>query len=223
MAALLGLATLLSVSLLRAPARPTRRSCRLMMADVSDDGGPPELQADDGGPPTRISLSALLSTCVDAAGRGCAAIRAVQAKRADGGGLDVSRKIADDPKSALTEADLAAQAAIVSALQAEWPGLRIVGEEDDDAAAAAAIAADSPGGSLPPLRRDLCPAAASELEADLSDLVVFVDPLDGVRCRDSNRGCGIHTRMVCGLRYSICTCVLAVASRPRTPSDIHAR
>jgi hypothetical protein len=31
----------------------------------------------------------------------------------------------------------------------------------------------------------------------------------------------LHARVACGLRNTICTCVLAVAGRPRTPNDIH--
>ena len=64
-----------------------------------------------------IDLASLLSTCVDAASRGCAEIRAVQAKRDASGGLNVEMKDAADPRSALTEADLAAQRAMVSALR----------------------------------------------------------------------------------------------------------
>jgi len=121
---------------------------------------------------TAIPLSSLLSTCVDASLRGCAEIRRVHFQRAATGSMAVSLKETDDPKSALTEADLAAQAAIMGALHAAWPGLRIVGEEGDD------VPLTDPGA---PLRRDLCPAATSEQTARLSDITVFVDPLDGTR------------------------------------------
>ena len=55
-----------------------------------------------------------------------------QLERIDGavGAKAVDYKIGGDPRSALTAADLAAQAAIVAALEAAWPGLRIVGEEE---------------------------------------------------------------------------------------------
>ena len=88
--------------------------------------------------PPAIVLRQLLSSCVDACGRGCAQIQAVEAKRAAGGAAAVasSLKIAGDAKSALTEADTAAQAAIVGALRSAWPGLHVVGEEDDEDSAA---------------------------------------------------------------------------------------
>ena len=76
--------------------------------------------------PQTVPLHKLLSTCIDAAGRGCARIRSVQESGATGATL----KIAGDAKSALTAADLAAQAAVVGALSKAWPGLTIVGEED---------------------------------------------------------------------------------------------
>ena len=103
-------------------------------------------------------------------------------RRTSGGELASTRKDADDPRSALTEADTAAQLAIVNALRTRWPGLRIVGEEEEDPNPA-------PGA---PLRLDLCddvvrgPDAASH--AGLADwtepldaLTVFVDPVDGTR------------------------------------------
>ena len=61
----------------------------------------------------KVSLVDLLSTCVDAAQKGCEEIRAVQARRASSGQLASTMKDIDDPRSALTEADLAAQKAIV--------------------------------------------------------------------------------------------------------------
>ena len=127
-------------------------------------------------PPTPLRLSTLLSTCVDACGRGCAEIRAVQARRDAGGSLDIELKVANDPRSALTEADMAAQRAIVGSLRAEWPGLRIVGEEDE-------VGKSNPSSAAAhtPLRRDLCTAIDSDATAPLSDIVVFVDPVDGTR------------------------------------------
>jgi hypothetical protein len=67
-----------------------------------------------------VNINELLSTCVDACSRGCAEIRSVQERRAAGGSFQVEIKDATDPKSALTEADGASQAAIVNALRLEW-------------------------------------------------------------------------------------------------------
>ena len=126
-----------------------------------------------------VSIGELLSTCVDAALRGCDEIRAVQSRRSTTcGALASTRKDKDDPRSALTEADTNAQAAIVDALRATWPGLRIVGEEEEhDADGAGSANARS-------LRRDLCQGDthdASEWREPLDALFVFVDPVDGTR------------------------------------------
>ena len=124
--------------------------------------------------PKRVVLRELLSSCVDACERGCGRIRSVQAA-----GFESSLKIAEDPRSALTAADLAAQREIAGALRASWPGLAIVGEEDG-----------SPGVEggeeevLEPLRLDLCGGGGggdAEASAVLEDVVVYVDPLDGTR------------------------------------------
>ena len=125
---------------------------------------------------TTVSLAEVLSTCVDAASRGCAEISAVQSRRDAGGELSVAMKDQADVRSALTEADLAAQRAMIGALRSAWPGLMIIGEEDEDESAGAA---DDVTG--PPLRRDLCAElGVPGLEAPLEELCVFVDPLDGV-------------------------------------------
>ena len=121
---------------------------------------------------TPISVRALLSTCCDACALGCAAIRDVQAQRSAGDALQVRLKTKDDPRSALTEADAAAQRAIVGALLHEWPDLRIVGEEDD-----APLPLAAPDG----LRRDLCVGCESDVTAELADITLYVDPLDGTR------------------------------------------
>ena len=68
-----------------------------------------------------VSLAEVLSTCVDAASRGCAEISAVQSRRAAGGELSVAMKDQADVRSALTEADLAAQRVMVGALRSAWP------------------------------------------------------------------------------------------------------
>ncbi|KAK3249234.1 hypothetical protein CYMTET_41330 [Cymbomonas tetramitiformis] len=132
--------------------------------------------------PATVPLAELLSTCSDACARACSEICAVQSRReAAGGALAVSRKDADDPRSALTEADVAAQAAILGALRAEWPGLHIIGEEEENEEEETA---KSIGTALPPLRRDLCSSLSEpsqQLMVCLENVVVFVDPLDGTR------------------------------------------
>ena len=189
--------TLLAVLVLSACAPATSLRVRTPMAAASSD--------------RVISLNKLLSTCADAAMLGCEEIRRVQASRGGGGQLAVSRKVADDARSALTEADVAAQKVILSLLRAEWPGLRIVGEEDEDreeTVTATAAAAEGQSASSPsPFVGDRCPAASTpELCAPLSAVTVFVDPLDGTRefvegrleCVQSLVGVAVHGRATAG-------------------------
>lgn len=125
----------------------------------------------------RVSLQALLSTCVDACQRGCACIREVEERRA-GTTLAVELKVSNDPRSALTEADLAAQHAIVTALRAAWPGLLIIGEEDDSEASKVGSA---PAPEPRPLQSDLCQELLDLEPVGLDEICIFVDPLDGTR------------------------------------------
>lgn len=147
-----------------------------------------------------VSLRALLSTCVNAAERGCLEIRRVHDElgRSDGSVLassDVDYKIEGDARSALTAADLASQSAVIDGLCTAWPGLRIVGEEDlpcdvtqsGDAACGSVCSSqlevDKELSALA-LRCDLCDELPPSVEPEvvlLRDVTVFVDPLDGTR------------------------------------------
>jgi 3'-phosphoadenosine 5'-phosphosulfate (PAPS) 3'-phosphatase len=167
-----------------------------------------------------VSLTELLSTCIDAAQRGCAEIRRVQTllvRDGNSGGStgmsvdqlqlgQVDDKIDNDPRSALTAADLAAQAVIIEALSKAWPGLVIVGEED-----ASCDVYDTRGAVLEvcesdligadagsELRRDLCSSLvvssnSPNRAAALADITVFVDPLDGTREFVEGRICNVQT------------------------------
>ena len=128
--------------------------------------------------PAEVPLVQLLSTCIDASQRGCAAIRRAHAtlERESDDELTVMNadyKIEGDPRSALTAADLASQRAVVDALERAWPGLRVVAEEDD------AQASSSDGDVEDPaeLRRDLCVDLEGRAPrvAPLGDITVFVD------------------------------------------------
>ena len=172
-------------------------------------GAAPTMMAID----TNVKLTELLSTCIGAAQLGCAEITRVHQTLSYANGSiamsDVDGKIVDDPRSALTAADLAAHAVIVTSLRRAWPGLRIVGEEDDSCDVDSTTNADvrgesvcnselvaSAGDAPPRLPRHLCSALAptalprvptspqsqrSPQSAALSEIVVFVDPLDGTR------------------------------------------
>lgn len=128
-----------------------------------------------------LQLGTLLSTCVDACQRGCNEIRAVQAKRQENDGSleKVDLKNQDDSRSALTEADGAAQAAIVGSLRATWgDSLNIIGEEDDDEELVRLMESST----FDPLDKSLFEDDIGETpELDASDVIVYVDPLDGTR------------------------------------------
>ena len=95
-----------------------------------------------------ISLTELLSTCIDACRRGCEVIRNVRHELVQSSnvvGSDsqffccgaVKYKISNDPRSALTVADEASQQVIMECLNSCWDKeisdglIKIVGEEDD--------------------------------------------------------------------------------------------
>jgi len=97
-----------------------------------------------------ISITELLSTCIDACRRGCEVIRNVRHKLVQSSnvvGSDsqffccsaVKYKISNDPRSALTEADEASQKVITECLNDSWAKeirgglIKIVGEEDEGA------------------------------------------------------------------------------------------
>jgi len=108
-----------------------------------------------------IPLSELLSTCIDAAYRGCNEIRRVhedlrqRRSSSENVAMDkmmepqqVDYKIDSDPRSALTAADVAAQTAIIGSLEMTWgTQLRLVGEEDLSSSSTHLTSSSS---SLPP-------------------------------------------------------------------------
>jgi 3'-phosphoadenosine 5'-phosphosulfate (PAPS) 3'-phosphatase len=127
---------------------------------------------------TALQIGPLFSSCVDACQRGCEEIRSVQARRDDGGILKVELKDENDSRSALTEADQAAQRVIIGSLRAEWGDeLRIIGEEDDDGDALSFDGID-----FKPLRKDIFEYDIEETaEMDVSEVTIYIDPLDGTR------------------------------------------
>ena len=130
-------------------------------------------------PAEGLQIGALLSTCVDACQRGCTEIRSVQAKRHAGEGLEIELKNEDDVKSALTEADCAAQAAICGSLRAEWgDALTIIGEEDGDESLEERMSQMT----FEPLDRTRFEEDIGETaDIPIEDITIYVDPLDATR------------------------------------------
>jgi 3'-phosphoadenosine 5'-phosphosulfate (PAPS) 3'-phosphatase/thiamine kinase-like enzyme len=121
-----------------------------------------------------ISLSQLLSSCMDAAYQGCEIIQGFQN---GGDAVQGTLKESDNIRSVVTQADVDAQARIIGGLRKTWgDDLLIIGEEDE---ADAPPHYDGEG-----LRRDILDEQCS-LEKDekipLDELTIFVDPLDGTR------------------------------------------
>jgi len=153
-----------------------------------------------------ISILKLISSCVDACSRGCEVIRFVNNKRLDktkngknnDNEFNVQYKVADDPRSALTEADLASQRVILYCLRDVWGNdLKIVGEEDSDDAddndnkkeeeeditdeqLCQKYNVYTP--NQKPIDCNLLPASTfSDLLVPLSELTLYIDPMDGTR------------------------------------------
>mmetsp|Transcript_46563 Transcript_46563/g.68808 ORF Transcript_46563/g.68808 Transcript_46563/m.68808 type:complete len:356 (+) Transcript_46563:99-1166(+) len=130
-----------------------------------------------------LQIGSLLSTCVDACQRGCTEIRNVQTSRGldNSGALKFELKDSQEPRSALTEADGAAQRAIIGLLRAEWGDeLRIIGEEDDDHNISASTFLNDV--DFKSLCTDIFDDDIGETEdIDASKVTIFVDPLDGTR------------------------------------------
>ena len=134
-----------------------------------------------------ISLERLLADCVEASFRGCREIREVRGKSTFSSGK-VTSKIEGDARSALTEADVKAQAMVIGSLRKQYGNeLNIVGEEDGNEDATM----DSD--TCESLRKDerfsecvnKAIKATARFQAEdvvaLEDVCVFVDPVDGTR------------------------------------------
>ena len=127
-----------------------------------------------------LSLKTLMSTCYTLSSQACGIIRKVQAKRETegAGALNATLKDQNDSRTYLTEADTAAQELIWNGLRSVYgPDLNIVGEEDSvDEEANWNMKDDIVTESLNDYH---IPADIQQLV--FSDIVVFVDPVDGTR------------------------------------------
>lgn len=124
-------------------------------------------------PPSTLNIGHLLGACIHASRLASDAIRSVQTARRNGTPLTESYKDLSDPRSALTVADLMAQAAIVPPLQRQFPGLAIVAEEDESD-----IKVPDETVTLDKTLEGLI-VPEKWTHVDVNDVCVFVDPLDG--------------------------------------------
>ncbi|EFA75870.1 bisphosphate nucleotidase [Heterostelium album PN500] len=110
-----------------------------------------------------INLVELVSVCLELAEQSGDIIRNIYRS----GSLDVKYKGVDDP---VTIADITVQKHIVAGLRCYWPELRIIGEEELQIGETPTV--------LPSLKRL---ASYDAIEVPLSELIVFIDPLDATR------------------------------------------
>lgn len=129
-----------------------------------------------------IDTDRLLSSLIHAASLGSSTISSLSDVARSG---NIVYKEANDARSALTVADTSAQRVIVSSILGKYPSLNLVGEEDEsvevdkeyerelrDDLLANYEWTTSSGGAV---------GEAPPTELDMSELVVYVDPLDGTR------------------------------------------
>jgi 3'-phosphoadenosine 5'-phosphosulfate (PAPS) 3'-phosphatase/thiamine kinase-like enzyme len=136
-----------------------------------------------------ISLTELVGKCVRASYEGCVEIRKVRHENDNGTG-DVREKSKGDARSALTEADVNAQMAIVKSLRKYYgPELAIVGEEDDDGdnnvtsgdcSTSDDEDEEEDDDTFMKFVRNKCGGGDNDMIA-LEDVCIFVDPVDGTR------------------------------------------
>lgn len=118
----------------------------------------------------RVDLGSLVAHCARRVSCASERIVAVHEKRLACGGLRVVYKDATDARSALTEADAAAQAEIVPSVRAHFPDIAVVGEEESDDELEQSE--ENGESEHPDFDLELGDAPAKEV-------VVFVDPVDG--------------------------------------------
>ena len=139
-----------------------------------------------------ISLTQLVSSCMDANRQGCEIIQsfheAHQTAIIDGSRL----KVGGDAKSVVTQADVDAQAIILKGLRDTWGNdLLIIGEEDETEVNPPSNKVDDSSSTIECcLRKDILfhhdevqtviPQDCDE-EIPIEELAIFVDPLDGTR------------------------------------------
>jgi len=158
-----------------------------------------------------INITQLLSTCIDAARRGCEVIRNVRHKSLHSTEIldSVLYKIADDPRSALTEADGASQKVIIECItkiyekEIDAGRIKIVGEEEDDHSTD--LECDEsfdtqysecmnthfdnyncPRPDVEPIRKDMFNEEQNDTSHQVrgvkgDEIIIFIDPMDGTR------------------------------------------
>lgn len=130
----------------------------------------------------------LLSASVAAARKSGAIIRQITQK----GDLKIKDKGYDDPQ---TEADRQAQHCIVATLQSRFPGICVVGEEDLPLVQDKHLVAVEDDGEI---LECTCPDELRNVQ--LSDVTVWVDPLDGTN--EFTRGFLDHVTTLVGISVS---------------------
>jgi 3'(2'), 5'-bisphosphate nucleotidase len=139
-----------------------------------------------------VSITDLLSVCVEAAQRACKKIREIRAcgdlapiEKGDGTDALTGRPMADTQ----TEADRQSERVIFSIIRRSYPDIRIIGEEqssssfesDDD------LTQTFSPRCAPNMTNHAWTEINSGMHAQISELSIFVDPLDGTSEFINNR------------------------------------
>lgn len=133
-----------------------------------------------------MDIGQLTLTLVDAVEAAVAVIRGVQAERRASGDGQLTGgavlKDAADPNSYVTIADTRAQAAMMTIIAGQWPGIRVIGEEDASEGGGVAGGDAALLGNMvsePPSRGSPLLVSGHLRHVPQRDVCVFVDPLDG--------------------------------------------
>lgn len=134
-----------------------------------------------------MQLTKLLSTLADSCARGCEVIRSVERRRSDPTTSDISvhYKVAGDARSALTEADISSQLVIITCIRSVWGDtINIIGEEDNDDESKDLNVEETflkYDVDLPSIRPVQTTLFGDDVEVDMNDITIYIDPMDGTR------------------------------------------
>lgn len=134
-----------------------------------------------------MKLTHLLSSLADSCARGCEVIRSVERRMSDptkSSDLTVQYKVEGDARSALTEADVSSQLVIITCIRSIWGDkINIIGEEDSSDTKKLDVQEtfQKYGVDLPTMRPVQKTFFGDDVEVDMNDITIFIDPMDGTR------------------------------------------
>jgi 3'-phosphoadenosine 5'-phosphosulfate (PAPS) 3'-phosphatase len=134
-----------------------------------------------------MKLTHLLSSLADSCARGCEVIRSVEKRMSDptkSSDLTVQYKVEGDARSALTEADVSSQLVIITCIRSVWgDSINIIGEEDSSDTNKLDVREtfQKYNVDLPTLRPVQNNFFGDDVDVDMNDITLYIDPMDGTR------------------------------------------